>query len=132
MIAQAFIAGAAAFALATGAGPDAVKTPPTGTEAKATGTTARQVTDHEGNELTLELDDSGKVVKAHAKDSKGRPLKVVRIRMQDMKVCIPRTARPRCQPLAFVSDGAFFKMGTASCTCYVIGGIPYCYGDTCH
>jgi hypothetical protein len=31
-----------------------------------------------------------------------------------------------------VSDETFFKMGTASCTCYVIGGILHCYGDTCH
>jgi hypothetical protein len=131
------IAGAAVFALVTGAGPESVTPPVAGAESKTAKSSQKQVTDHEGNQLTLDLDDAGKVTKAEAKDRQGKPLKAGEIKMKDMEVCIPRTAsakdaKPLCQTLAYVTDGAFFKMGTASCTCYVYLGTLYCYGNTCH
>jgi hypothetical protein len=136
VIAQAMIAGAAVFALVTGAGPESVTPPVAGGEAKSVKSSQKQVTDHEGNQLILDLDDAGKVVKAEAKDRQGKPLQAGEIKMKDMQVCIPRTAgakdaKPLCQTLAYVTDGSFFKMGTASCTCYVVGGTLICYGTTC-
>lgn len=136
MIAQALIAGAAVLALSTGAGPEQATPPAAAAESNAARSTHKQVTDHEGTEVTLDLDDAGNVVKGEAKRRDGKVFKVDRIQMKDMKVCIPRAgkakAKPLCQTLAFVSDATFFKMGTASCTCYVVSGKPYCYGDTCH
>jgi hypothetical protein len=95
------IAGAAVIALATGAGPEPVTAPAAAAaaaaaaEAKTAKLTQKHVTDHEGNKLTLDLDDTGKVVKAAATDRGGKPLEVVTIKMKDMKVCIPRGAKTK-------------------------------------
>jgi hypothetical protein len=120
MIARSLIAGAALFVLMSG----------TSLAAEV------DFTDHEGNQLTVDLDDAGKVVKATAKNKKGETLEVVQIPMKSMSMCIPwgsaGSGATLCQPLVFLTEGAFFKMGNASCWCGIIGGIPVCYGDTCH
>jgi hypothetical protein len=137
MFARLMIAGAAALALTTGTG-QAAETPATATgvtEAKVTPKqTEKELTDHEGNKLLLGLDDAGNIVKATAKDKSDKPLDVVKIKMKDTKVCVPKAkgTKPLCQPLEYVSENAFFKMGTTSCTCQVISGYLYCYGTTCH
>lgn len=99
----------------------------------ATKGSQKDYADHEGNKLRVDFDDAGKVVKATAKAG-DRELPVVQIPMKDLSVCIPKanSKKPLCQPLAFMPDGAFFKMGAASCTCYKIGPTLYCYGNTCH
>jgi hypothetical protein len=129
------IAGVALIALTMGTG-QAAETPATGggAEAKAAPKqTDKELTDHEGNTLTLTLDDAGKVAKTSAKNKQGKVLDVVEHKMQDLSVCIARKAKkPLCQPLQSMSDAASFRFGTATCTCQVYSGYLYCYGDTCH
>jgi hypothetical protein len=134
MIGQMMIAGAAVVALSMGAGPTtSAPAADAASAAKATPrNTERKFTDQDGNNLTVDVDDSGKVVRAQAKDRKGTPIDTVQIKMQDMTVCSPRPGGAQlCQTLTYVSDGAFFKVGTASCTCCSVGGWPVCYGTTC-
>jgi hypothetical protein len=102
--------------------------------------THKRYTDAKGNTLELRFDDKG--VKAKATDTQGKDLGVVEFPLKDVTVCVPQAGatipagteapKPLCQPLAFVTEGAVVKMGTATCTCYVISGTLYCYGDTCH
>jgi hypothetical protein len=140
VIARSMLAGAALFALV--AGSTAVAELPD-SEGPLRLTEKRYV-DGKGNTLVLRFDGpkKGKGVKAKATDKDGKPLDVLEMPLKDLTVCVPKagattpaateTAKPLCQPLAFVTDGAVIKMGTATCTCQVIGGYVYCYGDTCH
>lgn len=136
MIGRLMIAGAAVFALTTGTGRAADTAAPSGGGAEtkaAPKQTDKVLTDHEGNELTLTLDDAGKVTKTAAKAKKdGAALPVVEHSMKDFTLCMARKAKkPLCQPLQSMSDGASFRMGTATCTCRVYSGYLYCYGTTC-
>jgi hypothetical protein len=129
------IAGAAVIALTTGVG-KAAETPATAggdAEAKAAPKqTEKELTDHEGYKLTLTLDDAGKVVKASAKDKQGKALGVVEHKMTDFSMCLPQKGKkPRCQTLQSMSDGASFRIGTATCRCQVYLGSLLCYGDSC-
>lgn len=131
MIARSMVAGAALFTILTGTSFAQGAAAPSEPTAKAN---HKEFTDGEGNTLGVDLDDAGKVVKATAKNRKQEPLAVAPIPLKDFSVCIPKAKSKKalCQPLAFITDGAFFKMGTATCSCYVVGGTPYCYGNTCH
>jgi len=146
--ARSIVSGAAlfVFALAVGCAPRATSPSSPGTLYEAQGpvrVAERRYTDDEGNTMTLRFDgaEKGRSVQAQATDRDGKPLAVVEIPMKELTVCLPRAGassaagsepKPLCQPLVFVTDGAFVKMGTATCTCTVIGGILYCYGSTCH
>lgn len=132
MIARSMIA-AALFVLTTGASLAAEGAAAPAAPAAAKGS-HKDFTDHEGNTLGVDLDDAGKVVKATAKNSKQETLEVVQIPLKDFSVCVPKAKSKKqlCQPLSFVTEGAFFKMGNASCWCGVVGGLPVCYGNTCH
>jgi hypothetical protein len=96
----------------------------------------RDFTDNEGNQLAVDLDNTGNVVNATAKNKKGEALEVVLIPMKNMSVCIPKSPAGSggtlCQPLVFLTDGAMFKMGYNSCWCGNLGGFPVCYGKDCH
>lgn len=139
MIARSMIAGAMLLAVAAGCAPRA--TTRTGALLEAKGpfkVTQKQFTDDGGTTLTLQFDAStGEVVSATATDRQRAKVDVHEIKRSDVTVCVPRgagagQADPKlCQPLAFLTDGAFVKMGTATCTCYVYAGRLYCYGDTC-
>jgi hypothetical protein len=140
MIVRSMFAGAALFVLA--AVPTAFAEP---SEAKGPlKVTEKKFTDDAGNTLEVRFDDSqAKGVKVKATDKQGKPLAVVEIPLKDMTVCLPPSkgaasgaaaaepAKPLCQPLTFVTEGAFLKMGTATCRCQVYSGYVYCYGDTC-
>ena len=137
MIARVMIAGAALLALA--AGSTALAELPTAQDPLKL--TEKRFTDGKGNTLVLNFGEGKRGVNAKATDKQGTPIEVVEISLKDMSVCVPKAgvvaagtaaAKPLCQPLAFVSDGATVKMGSASCTCQVYGGYLYCYGDTCH
>lgn len=133
MIARSMIAVAALFALTAGTSLAAESAGAPAAPPAAKGS-HKDFTDRDGNQLAVDLDDAGKVVKAAAKNKKGELLEVVQIPMKNFSVCIPKakSKTPRCQPLTFLTDGAFLKMGNASCWCGNVGGIPVCYGDTCH
>jgi hypothetical protein len=106
--------------------------------------TEKRYTDDAGRTLVLSFGGAEKErsVKAQATDSKGKPIEVRELPVKDLTVCLPKAAtsttgkadaaKPSCQPLAGVTEGAFLKMGTATCTCYVYSGILYCFGDTCY
>lgn len=129
MIARTMIAGAVVLALAAGAGPASAAD---AAAAKAPGkATRKERADHEGNKVSLDVDDAGKVVKAAAKNRDGKPIDIVEINVKDLWACVPQGEAKLCQPLAFLSDDAFIKMGSASCTCYVFGATLWCYGSTC-
>lgn len=58
--------------------------------------------------------------------------------MREALLCLPRPGAANtgsdpsqmdCQPVTDVQDGTIH---TATCSCYVVGGTPYCYGNTCH
>lgn len=141
MIARSMIAGVALFTLAA-----APTTPTSAGELpdpkSPVRLTEKRYTDDAGRTLVVRFGGTqkNKPVKVQATDKQGKPLEVLEIPLKDMTVCMPQAggaaktegAKPVCQPLAFVTDGAVMKMGTATCTCYVIGGYNYCYGDTCH
>lgn len=92
----------------------------------------KELTDHEGSTLTLTVDDAGKVVKGTAKDKHGKVHDVVEHKMSDFSMCVERKGKkPLCQPLRSMSDGASFRIGTATCRCQVYLGALLCYGDTC-
>jgi hypothetical protein len=99
--------------------------------------------DDRGSELVLSRDAQGQV-SARAFDPQGKPLEIKKIKLQNAAlVCLPASvssgtseesdaAKRDCQVLNFISDLAFIKIGTDSCTCGVCAGYGYCYGDTCH
>ncbi len=91
--------------------------------------TEKQYTDEQGHTLVIRDDGSGKP-RVQAFDAKRNPLVIVEIPLADAQFCSAK-AKEKCQPMTFVSDGSVMKMGDASCTCYWIGGIAYCYGTTC-
>ena len=143
MITQSMIAGLALLTLAAGpTSPAAVGELP---DAKSpVWLTEKRYTDDAGRTLVLRFEgtEKGKAFHVQATDKEGKPLEVVKLPVKDITVCLPKArassivkaeaAKPLCQPLAFVTDGAFLKMGTATCTCQVYSGYVYCYGDTCH
>lgn len=133
MIARSMIAGAALFALTTGTSLAAEKAATSAAPPAAKGS-HKDLSDHEGNSLSVDLDDLGKIVKATGKNKRGEPIEVVHIPMKNMSICIPTAAAggaTLCQPLVFATEGTFFKFGNATCTCGVIGGYPFCYGKDC-
>lgn len=136
MIGRLFIAGAAVIALTTGSARAAEPAPASApADAKpAPKQTEKELTDHEGNTLTLTLDDAGKVVKTAAKDKSGKAHDVVEHKMSDFSMCLDggKGKKPNCQRLQSMSDGASFRIGTATCRCQVYYGSLLCYGDTCH
>ena len=91
--------------------------------------TEKQYTDEVGRRLVVRDDGSGKE-RVQALDEKGQPLEIVEVPLSEQQFCSAK-AKQQCQPVTFVSDGAFMKMGGASCYCYWIGGTAYCYGSTC-
>lgn len=146
MIARMFFAAAAVMALATGARAAPTTTAPAGgagPNAKAqTQRAHKDLDDQEGNRLSFDVDDAGKASNVKAKRRDGTVLDVVELKPGDLTVCVPKAAGPSgaaakkgatlCQTLEFVKEDAFFKMGSASCTCRMFGGTLYCYGTTCH
>jgi hypothetical protein len=89
----------------------------------------KQYTDDKGRKLVVRDDGSGKE-RVHAFDAQGKEIDITEIPLTDTEFCAAK-AKPKCQPVTFVSDGAFIKMGTESCYCYSYWGTLYCYGDTC-
>jgi hypothetical protein len=147
MFARSMIAGAALLVLAAGCAPRATSPASLGELPDAKSPlrlTEKRYTDDAGRTLELRFDgaEKGKAVQAKATDKEGKPLDVVEIPLKDVTVCLPKrgassaagaeAAKPLCQPAASMSDGSVMKLGTATCTCYVIGGKLYCFGDTCH
>lgn len=108
----------------------------------------KDLDDHEGNRMSYDVDETGKVSNVTARDRHGKALEVYDLDMKDVSICAARKsgkpgsagakdgkgkrAEPLCQPLLFMSSDAFFKMGTASCTCRVTStGSLKCYGYPC-
>jgi hypothetical protein len=93
--------------------------------------TEERYKDSKGFELVLSSDAQGNVT-AKVIDPQGTPHDTKKYQLENSALlCFDKT-KSDCQVLSFVSDGTFIKLETASCTCYLCGGIAYCFGDTCH
>ncbi len=103
--------------------------------------TEERYRDDMGFELVLKADEKGNV-RAEAFDPQGKPVEVVTKPIESVVLCWPKEgtnaggafdpASNQCQRVSFISDGAFIKVGSASCTCYPCGTTMVCYGSTCH
>jgi hypothetical protein len=124
------------------AGEPGVRSSLTSSRASPIRRTEERYRDDKGSELVLSKDAEGNVT-AKVFDSKGRPLEMRRIQLENSAlVCLPASGassasgasdpeKKNCQTLNFISDGTFIKLGKTSCTCGVCGGYGYCYGSTC-
>jgi hypothetical protein len=88
----------------------------------------------QGYRLVIQLDAAGKPTSAQAWDPSGGEAATQIGEAGEVTVCAPAATASgsQCEPLfSFVPEGTTPGMGTASCTCFYIGGWPICYGGTC-
>lgn len=95
----------------------------------------KRLTDGDGNMLTVHLDES-EATRAKplvVVDKNGSPIPVRDFALKDATVCLPKAdaGKPLCQPVDSMTEGTFFKIGTSSCTCYIVFQTLKCYGTTC-
>lgn len=102
--------------------------------------TEKRFSDGAGNTVTIHL--NGPATEAMVITGKdGQRLPLHEYDLAQVSVCLPRTGKPAstapdavkplCQPMASMTQGAFLKLGTATCICGPVGQKLKCYGDTC-